>query len=46
MNIKVKLENQLDKVEQELLRPSSDEEAAMLQIAKATILTALQKYED
>jgi hypothetical protein len=45
MNIKVKLEVQLDKVEQELSRPSSDEEAAMLQIAKATILTALQKYE-
>lgn len=45
MNIKSKLESQLDKVDYELLRPSSDEEAASLQIAKALILTALQKYE-
>lgn len=46
VDIKIKLLTQLDKVEAELTRPSSDEEAATLQLAKATILIGLQKYED
>jgi hypothetical protein len=46
MNIKTKLENQLQVIELRLNNVDDFKEWAILQNAKATILAALQKYED
>ncbi|WP_180827324.1 hypothetical protein [Bacillus sp. UMB0728] len=46
MNIQFKLENQLQDIEKRMNNADDFKEWAILQNAKATILAALQKYED